>query len=148
MLDVIKVHVCKFGRHPMNRRRFSRHPIQVELEIATPGNERCCGHAENVSRTGICVVLGQGEFADIQRSVMLNLKIWTGSETLFRKLHARVQRVDGKRVALTFAENDLVTHAIVQDLLYYQCMERRRSARLRQTNAETPARQPPATLID
>jgi len=113
----------------MNRRKSTRHQLQVELEIATPGEQRCRGYAENVSREGICLVLWQGNPPDVQRPVMLTLKIWTGTETLFRKLQARVTRVEGDQVILAFLENDLVTHAIVQDMLYYQAMERRRTAR-------------------
>ncbi len=95
------------------------------------------------------MVLWQGELPDAQRPVMLNLKIWTGSETLFRKLQARVTRVEGDRVILAFLENDLITHAIVQDLLYYQAMERRRAARAPAApSGDGRARRSPPALVD
>ena len=113
----------------MERRKAKRNRIQVEIEIAHPGFSRCRGYAENVSRTGICVILWEGEVPLQQRSVILNFKIWTGNETLYCKIYARVVRFDRERVALEFAEHDFVAQGIIQDLLFYQRRERRQLAR-------------------
>jgi c-di-GMP-binding flagellar brake protein YcgR len=113
----------------VERRKAQRNRIQVEIEIAHPGFSPCRGYAENISRTGISLTLWEGEVPRQQRSVILNFKIWTGNETLFRKIYARVVRFDGERVALEFAEHDFVAEAIIQDLLYYQRRERRQAAR-------------------
>ncbi len=113
----------------MERRKSARRRILVDIEIARPGVRHCSGYAGNVSRDGVSVVLWEGELPPDQHSVILNFKIWTGSEILFRKIHARVLRVEGQRVALAFAEQDLVANAIVQDLLFYKNAERRRAAR-------------------
>lgn len=113
----------------VERRKAQRNRIQVEIEIAHPGFSRCRGYAENISRTGISLTLWEGEVPRQQRSVILNFKIWTGNETLYRKIYARVVRFDQDRVALEFAEHDFVAEAIIHDLLYYQSRERRQAAR-------------------
>ena len=113
----------------MNKRQSPRRRILVDIEIARPGFPPCSGYARDISRDGVSVVLWEGSLPQQQRSVMLNFKIWTGSETLFRKLHARVLRDDGDQVALVFAEQDIVASAVVQDLLFYKNAERRRQPR-------------------
>jgi len=113
----------------VERRKAQRNRIQVEIEIAHPGFSPCRGYAENISRTGISLTLWEGEVPRQQRSVILNFKIWTGNETLYRKIYARVVRFDQDRVALEFAEHDFVAEAIIHDLLYYQSRERRQTAR-------------------
>ncbi len=74
---------------------------------------------ENISRLGVSVVLAAGEVPACQQSVMLNFRLWTGSETLCRKLYCRIVRREEGRLALTFAENDIVSEAVVQDLMFY-----------------------------
>ena len=113
----------------MEKRKSIRHRILVDIEIARPGQRPCAGYACNLGREGVEVVLNEGRLPEEQRSVILNFKIWTGTETLFRKLHARVIRVSGERVALVFAERDAVTEAVIQDLIFYQRFERRRHPR-------------------
>jgi hypothetical protein len=61
--------------------------------------------------------------------VILNFKIWTGSETLYRKIYARVVRLEQEKIALEFAEHDFITEAIIHDLMFYKNRERRTSAR-------------------
>ena len=113
----------------VERRKAQRNSIQVDIEIAHPGFNRCRGYAENISRTGISVVLWEGAVPSQQRSVILNFKIWTGNETLYRKIYARVARFQSERIALEFAEHDFVAEAIIQDLLFYQRRERRELSR-------------------
>lgn len=113
----------------MDRRKSQRNCIQVDIEIAQPGVSRCRGHAENISRTGVSIVLSEGSLELQQRSVILNFKVWTGSETLYRRIYARVLRREQDRVALEFAEHDFIAEAIVQDLMFYQGRERRAMAR-------------------
>jgi hypothetical protein len=104
----------------MERRKSRRHHIEVDIEIAHPGFQRCYGVAENISQGGVCVRLSKGELPDWQRSVILNFKIWTGTETLYRRLYARVVRRDRHTIGLEFAERDSVAQAVIQDLLFYQ----------------------------
>lgn len=113
----------------MERRRAKRSRIQVDIEIAHPGSNRCRGYAENISRTGVSVALLEGCLPERQRSVILNFRVWTGNETLYRKVYARVVRHDQSLVALEFAEQDFIAEAIIQDLMYYQ-------ARIRRTETE------------
>ena len=113
----------------MERRKAKRNQIQVDIEIAHPGAHRCGGYAENISRTGVSIILWDGELPTSQRSVILNFKVWTGSETLYRKIYARVVRLETEKIALEFAEHDFIAEAIIQDLMYYQNRERRAGAR-------------------
>jgi hypothetical protein len=64
-----------------------------------------------------------------QTAAFLNFKIWTGKEVIYRKIYARVVRSEQGRVAFKFAENDTVSQAFIQDLLFYQKRERRRTVR-------------------
>ena len=131
----------------MERRKAKRDQIQVDIEIAHPGARRCGGYAENISRTGVSIILWDGELATGQRSVILNFKVWTGSETLYRKIYARVVRSDQQKIALEFAEHDFIAEAIIQDLMYYQKRDRRGNVRTPVDNGEnisvstTPAEQ-------
>jgi len=113
----------------VERRKAKRNQIQVDIEIAHPGAQRCGGYAENISRTGVSIILWDGEFPTSQRSVILNFKVWTGSETLYRKIYARVVRLETEKIALEFAEHDFIAEAIIQDLMYYQNRERRTGTR-------------------
>ena len=113
----------------MERRKSKRSRIQVDIEIAHPGAGHCCGYAENISLDGVSIRLSKGAIPSAQRAVILNFRVWTGSETIYRKLYARIVRGSDERVAMKFAETDFVAEAIVQDLIFYQNHERRRESR-------------------
>lgn len=104
----------------MDNRNAKRKRIQVGIEIADPGANRCYGYAENISSTGVSIVLKEGGLPPGQRSVILNFKIWTGSETLYRKIYARVVRSGQGKIALEFARHDFTTDWIIRDLMFYQ----------------------------
>ena len=114
----------------MNKRKSTRHHLLVDIEIAQPGQRRCRGHVNNINREGLSVTLREGQLPKDQKSVLLNFKIWTGSETLFRKLHAKIIRVNEHEIGMAFAEHDLVAAAIIQDLLHYKTHERRKRSRV------------------
>lgn len=101
----------------------------MDIEIAQPGASRCYGYAGNISRSGVSIKLWEGSIPAHQRAVVLNFKVWTGSETLYRKIYARVVRYEEDCIALEFAEHDFVAEAIIQDLIFYQKCERRNEVR-------------------
>jgi len=120
---------CGSQRSPRNeyakgrtveKRKAKRNQIQVDIEIAHPAANRCYGYADNISRTGVSIVLREGALPPRQRSVILNFKIWTGRETLYRKIHARVVRPGQGRIALEFAKYDFTAESIIRDLMFYQ----------------------------
>lgn len=113
----------------MERRQATRKQIEVDVEIAHPGVERCYGFATDISRRGVSVQLWKGELPERQRSVILNFRIWTGRETLYRRMYARVVRCDCQSLGLEFTEHDFVAEAVIHDLMHYQKHERRRQAR-------------------
>ena len=104
----------------MEKRTAKRNQIQVDIEIAHPGANRCYGYAENISRTGVSIVLREGELPPRQRSVILNFKIWTGEETLYRKIYARVVRPGQGKIALEFTRSDFTAESIIRELMFYQ----------------------------
>ena len=104
----------------MEKRKAKRNQIQVDIEIAHPAANRCYGYAENISRTGISIVLREGQLPPQQRSVNLNFKLWTGSETLYRKIYARVVRRGQAKIALEFARSDFAAESIIRELMFYQ----------------------------
>ena len=104
----------------MEKWKAKRNQIQVGIEIAHSVANRCYGYAENISCTGVSIVLREGELPPQQRSVILNFKIWTGKETLYRKIYARVVRPGQGKIALEFARHDFTTDWIIRDLMFYQ----------------------------
>jgi hypothetical protein len=118
----------------VERRKAKRNRIQVDIEIAHPGMARCRGYADNISRSGVSVVVLEGALPPAQRSVVLNFRVWTGNETLYRKIYARVVRYEQEQIAFEFAEHDFITEAIIQDLMFYQARERRKQLRDSQRN--------------
>ena len=113
----------------MNQRKSVRHRIMVDIEVAQADAGRCRGYADTVSRDGISIKVYEGQLPSEQRAVLLNFRIWTGRETLFRKMQARIVRVDDNCIGLKFAEHDMVAGSIVHDLLYYKAFERREKPR-------------------
>lgn len=104
----------------MERRKSKRHPIFVDIEVARPGVGRCCGIADNISNTGISIILDEGSVPKNQRSVILSFKAGTGNETLVRKMVARIIRSEGARLALKFSERDFISESTIRDLVRYQ----------------------------
>jgi len=117
----------------MENRKAKRHQIEVDLEIAHPTASRCYGYAENISRTGVSIVLREGALPARQRLVILNFKIWTGRETLYRKILARVVRPGQGKIALEFASYDFTAESIVQELMFFQ-RNQDRPARLKRSS--------------
>lgn len=113
----------------VERRKAQRKSIQVDVEIAHPDFSPCRGYAENVSRSGVSVILWEGAVPRQQQSVVLNFKIWTGNEILYRKLYARLVRSERGRVAFRFVGHDSLAEGFIQDLMFYQRRERRRVMR-------------------
>jgi len=104
----------------MEKRLAKRNQIQVDIEIAHPTANRCYGYAENISRTGLSIVLRDGALPPQQRSVILSFKIWTGTETLYRKIYARVVRPGQGKIALQFARSDFTAESIIRELMFFQ----------------------------
>lgn len=117
----------------MENRKAKRNQIEVDLEIAHPTAGRCYGYAESISRTGVSVVLQEGGLPPRQRSVILNFKIWTGSETLYRKIYARVVRPGQGKIALEFAKSDFTAESIIRELMFFQ-RKQDRTARLKRNS--------------
>lgn len=117
----------------MENIRAKRNQIEVDIEIAQPTANRCYGYAESISRTGVSIVLHEGALPPRQRSVILNFKIWTGRETLHRKIYARVVRKGQDKIALEFAKSDFTAESIIRELMFFQ-HNRDRAVRLKHSS--------------
>ena len=113
----------------MENRQAKRNQIQVDIEIAQPSAGRCYGYAENVSRTGLTVALCEGVPPSHQRSVILNFRVWTGRETLYRRIYGRVVRSEQGEIVLEFSRADFTAEAVIRELMFFQ-RQRDRAARL------------------
>ena len=117
----------------MENRKAKRNQIEVDIETAHPAAKRCYGYAEHVSRTGISILLREGALAPQQRSVILNFRIWTGREILYRKIYARVVRAGQDNIALEFARCDFTAESIIRELMFFQ-RNQGRAARLKRNS--------------
>ena len=63
--------MCQKGS-AVERRQSKRKQIEVDIEIAQPGFQRCYGFAGNISRKGVSVHLWKGELPNRKRAVILN----------------------------------------------------------------------------
>jgi len=117
----------------VENREAKRNQIEVDLETAHPTASRCYGYAENISRTGVTIALCEGALPPRQRSVILNFKIWTGRETLYRKIYARVVRPGQGKIALEFARYDFTAESIIRELMFFQ-RNQDRTARLKRNS--------------
>jgi hypothetical protein len=115
----VPLNECAKGSTVENR-KANRNQIKVGIETAHPTASPCYGYAEHISPTGVSMVLQEGELPAEQRSVILNFKIWTGSETLYRKIYARVVRSGQGKIALEFAKPDFTVEWIIRDLMFFQ----------------------------
>jgi len=122
----------------MERRRSGRHSLQVDIEMTGPGKGRCFGYVEDISVNGVSIRITSG-YLENQFSVVLNFRIWTGTESLFRKVYARVVRTQENLVALEFSEHDVIAEAIVQDLIYYHGRDKSAGSGSPSSTGEYPA---------
>jgi hypothetical protein len=97
----------------------------IELTLCCDDEELPGCHTQNISNKGVYIDLPHA--LDVAPGTMVDLRfhIWTGRDHIARFLHARVVRCDERGLALHFTDHDLSTHAVVQDILYYQQFERR-----------------------
>jgi len=117
----------------MNKRNSVRSNLKVQIDlIAKDGFKAMGGVSSNLSTEGAFVTLNGGA-PKLGGILTVHFKIWTGHENISRQLCAKVLRIDEHGVALGFTEQDLVTFAVVQDILHYRQYERRSEHRQMET---------------
>lgn len=114
-----------------DQRRSPRERILVEIKIAQSSLGYCAGYAENISKQGIAVMLHQGQLLPNHKVVLLSFKIWTGNETLKRKLSANVERIDENHIVFTFTGDEEETETVIAELIKYKSMDHPGTARKR-----------------
>jgi len=105
----------------------------IELTLCYDDEELPGCHTQNISNKGVYIDLPHTMEVAPGTTVDLRFHIWTGRDHIARYLRASVVRSDERGLAVRFTDHDLATHAVVQDILYYQQYERRSEGR-----AKTP----------
>ncbi len=101
----------------------------IELTLCCDDEELSGCHTQNISIKGIYIDLPHAMELTPGTTVDLRFHIWTGRDHIARFLRASVVRCDERGLAVRFTDHDLATHAVVQDILYYQQYERRSGGR-------------------
>ena len=113
-----------------DNRAQSRADVVIELTLCCDDEELPGCHTQNISSKGVYIELPHAREVEPDSPVDLRFHIWTGRDHIARFLRARVVRCDERGLAVRFTDNDLTTHAVVQDILYYQQYERRTEGRV------------------
>ena len=103
----------------MERRQQPRVRVSVEATLRLEGQPERYGMAVDINPQGASVTLWGGEPPSEESDVQVRFRVWAEHQVLCRLVSARVMRVCGDTVALRFLEPDLVTEAVVSDILYY-----------------------------
>ena len=101
----------------------------IELTLCSDDEELSGCHTQNISNKGVYIDLPHALDVVPGTTVDLRFHIWTGRDHIARFLRASVVRCDESGMAVRFTDHDLATHAVVQDILYYQQYERRSEGR-------------------
>ena len=120
---------------PSNSNAVSDNRVQprtdafIELTLCCNDEEFPGCHTQNISNKGVYIDLPHAMEVAPGTPVDLRFHIWTGRDHIARFLRASVVRCDECGLALRFTDHDLATHAVIQDILYYQPYERRSERR-------------------
>ncbi|HQU16504.1 MAG: hypothetical protein B7Z66_02240 [Chromatiales bacterium 21-64-14] len=117
----------------IEQRSRPRKNVAIQVEVAFQGSMVRDGYASNVSADGAYMEFGYPVELAPGTDLLLKFRIWTGQEHICRLLKAKVTRCDTTGLALAFADRDLISHAVVEDIRFYQGCERRSQPRLQAT---------------
>ena len=106
-----------------------RTDVLIELTLNHGDVEIAGCHSQNISGKGVFIELPCDLDLVSGTSVSLRFHIWTGRDHIARFLRAKVVRSEQRGMAVRFTDHDMTTHAVVQDILYYQQYERRNEGR-------------------
>lgn len=106
-----------------------RQSIFIELVLTHADVDLAGCHSQSINTRGAYVDLPTALHIPPEAPVTLRFHIWTGHDYIARFLRGRVVRSEPRGVAIRFTDQDLTTHAVVQDILYYQQFERRNEGR-------------------
>lgn len=102
----------------MDRREQARTHISVDLDIRSSTSE-CAGRVRDLSIRSMFLQVTEGKPPQMDDQVQLKFNIWTGRHLFSRQASGRVVRCTGEGVAILFTERDLVTHSVIEEVMYY-----------------------------
>jgi len=117
------------GRRTPDKRDQLRTAVFVSLALIHDDIELTDCHALNISNKGICIELPRELEVPSGDPISLRFHIWTGRDHMSRYLRAEVIRSGHRVLAARIVDHARIANAVVQDILYYQQLERRNAAR-------------------
>ncbi|WJW74262.1 PilZ domain-containing protein [Thiohalobacter sp. IOR34] len=102
----------------MERRRSPRTRVDIEVELRDPAGEYR-GIACDISQTGLYVEFGEGARPASREALQIKFSIWTGSQLLTRQTRGHVVRSTDSGLAIRFSDEDMVSQAVVNELIHY-----------------------------
>ncbi len=112
-----------------DKRAQQRTTVSVPLALIHDDIELNDCHVLNISSKGICIELPRDLEASFGVLISFRLHIWTGYDHISRYLRAEVVRSEHRFLAACIVDHVRIANAVVQDILYYQQLERRNAAR-------------------
>ena len=117
------------GRRTPDKRDQPRTAVFVSLALIHDDIELTGCHALNISNKGICIELPRELEVPSGDPISLRFHIWTGRDHISRYLRAEVIRSGHRVLAACIVDHVRIANAVVQDILYYQQLERCNAAR-------------------
>ena len=115
----------------MERRRFPRTPVIINVDIHILGGPVFKGCSRDISHGGVSVDLYGGEPPAIHAKARIEFIIWSGTENIQRRLEGRIVRSSSAAAALQFIDEPGRTKIIIDEILHYRQFERRTKPRPR-----------------
>ena len=117
------------GHRIPDKRKQPRTAVFVSLTLNHDDIELADCHALNISNKGICIELPRELEVQSGYPISLRFHIWTGRDHMSRYLRAEAIRSGHRVLAACIVDHVRIANAVVQDILYYQQIERRNAAR-------------------
>jgi hypothetical protein len=117
------------GHRETDKRAQPRTAVLVSLTLIHDDIELTDCRALNISNKGIFIELPRELELPIGRPISLRFHIWTGRDHMSRYLRAELIRCGHRVLAACIVDHVWIRNAVLQDILYYQQLERRNAAR-------------------
>jgi PilZ domain len=117
------------GHRTPDKREQPRTAVFVPLALIHGDIELTDCHALNISNNGIYIELPRELEVPSGNLVSLRFHIWTGRDHMSRYLRAEAIRSGHRVLAACIVDHVRIANAVVQDILYYQQLERRNAVR-------------------
>ena len=107
----------------MERRKNPRTDTAVHVRLDLDGSEYH-GIARDISTRGVFVELDSGDLQVGECDVDMHFEVDTGAQILSRQIAGTLVRCEDRGLAVRFAEQDVLTRAVIHELMYYMQLSR------------------------